>query len=41
MLPDDLLGHIFDQRLAVNEGGDVKGAILYALLDHLPGNVVS
>jgi patatin-like phospholipase/acyl hydrolase len=35
VLPDDLLRHIVDQRLAVNEGGGVKGAILQALLDHL------
>ena len=36
MLPDDLLGHILNQGSAVDEGGGVKGAILQALLDHIP-----
>ena len=35
MLPDDLLGHIINQWLAVDEGGGVKGAVIQAFLDHL------
>ena len=36
VLPDDLLGHIVNQGSAFDEGGGVKGAVLQALLDHLP-----
>ena len=38
MTIDDLLGDVVDHGLLDDEGGSVKHAIVYALLDHLPNS---